>query len=314
VKSVLVLGLPRGGTTWVGRALSQGPSTAYVHEPDGVHEPFAFRARFHDGLGNHVALCPGDGAPEYARLWSAVFAGGGRSQSFRDRLARSAYRGVPPEIRRRARDTHRASFRLEVAMRASRPLRPRPEVSTVVAKSVNAALAAEWISARFRPDVVVVTRDLRNVVGSWLDIGFGAPGEPAYQAIRREAARRWNVDIPTSNERVERTATICAVLLLALHEAARAHPEWSWIVHEQCSLDPEATFEAAAAKVGLPWEQAARDFVAASNRPGTGYSTNRVSREVADQWRSRLDDEQLAIIERVKTSFPGELWDSTQRA
>ena len=50
MRSILVLGLPRRGTTWVGRALGATSGTVYVHEPDGVHEPFAYRARIRDGL------------------------------------------------------------------------------------------------------------------------------------------------------------------------------------------------------------------------------------------------------------------------
>lgn len=34
VKPVLVVGVPRSGSTWTARVLSQAPNAAYIHEPD----------------------------------------------------------------------------------------------------------------------------------------------------------------------------------------------------------------------------------------------------------------------------------------
>lgn len=313
MQTILVLGLPRGGTTWVGRALASTPGSVYVHEPDGVHEPFAFRARFRDGLNPQASLAPGTAAPEYERLWRGAFAGGRPSGSPRERLARWAFRDISAKERGHARETGHASARLRLAMFAATPLRARADAETVVVKSVNAALTGEWLWQRFRPRVLVVTRDIRNVVSSWLEIGFGPPGERAYGAMRREAMRRWSVELAPTTDAVERTATLCAVLLLALHDGVRAHPEWSWLVHEDCSLDPQETLARAAESLGLQWSDAATDFVARSNRPGRGYTTNRVARDLAEQWKSRLDSDQLAAVDRVVEAFPSNLWDVAGR-
>lgn len=313
MRSILVLGLPRGGTTWVGRALAATPGTAYVHEPDGVHEPFAFRARTRDGVTQYPAASIGENLPEHRRLWHGAFAGGRPAGTLRDRVARRAYAGVPAEVRRDARETGKYPLRLRVALSAAVPLAARTDVENVVVKSVNGALAADWLADTFDPAVVIVTRDLRNVVASWRAIGLGAPGWDVYDDIRAEAARRWEVDIPAKGGPVERTATLCSVLLLALHDSARRHPDWKWIVHEDSTQDPEGTLERTATDLGLTWSSAAREFVAASNRPGTGYATNRVAEDLPDQWKSRLDPADVVVIEQVLDRFPSRLWDVARR-
>ena len=92
---VLIVGLPRSGTSWVGNILGRAPRTAYVHEPDGDHDPFAFRAR----RGSFImpVLAPGDSAPDMERLWAGALAGGARATTIRNRLAWRQYRDAERE-------------------------------------------------------------------------------------------------------------------------------------------------------------------------------------------------------------------------
>lgn len=301
---VLVVGLPRGGTTWIGRALGSCDGAVYVHEPDGVHDEFAYRAIVRDGLEHHPDLRPGDGAPEYERLWGGVFAGGARAAGLRGRVARRAFASVDGAKRARARRAGTFPWPLRVALRTASPRRAAPRAAAVVAKSVNAALAVEWIHDRFDPRVVVVRRDVRNVVASWLSIGFGAPGPGFYAALRRVARERWGVTLDDVDDPFGARVALIGVLTHALDRAADAHPEWIVLSHEAACMAPEALISAAAMHAGLGWDAAAAEFVGASNRPGEGYSTNRVSSEIPDEWTRRLSPEQVARVDEVLGRFP----------
>ena len=90
---------------------------------------------------------------------------------------------------------------------------------------MNAALAAEWIWTQFRPVVVVVRRDLRNVLASWNALGFRGPGEAAFAPIAAEARRRWDVDFAPGDDGLSRSAALCAVMTAALHDDAAPAPE-----------------------------------------------------------------------------------------
>jgi hypothetical protein len=258
-------------------------------------------------LDHHVVLDPDQPAPEYERLWAGAFDGGQRRQTTRDWLTRRLFKQTSTDDRVRARAGGKMNWRLRLAVDLAQPLDARPNVDVLVVKSVNAALSAEWIWKRFQPRVVVVTRDLRNVVASWQTIGFGGSAELS-SAMRAEAMRRWSLVLPATDDTIERTTTICAVLLLALHDGLRAHPEWTCINHEESMDDAEGALERAAESVGIAWSEAARRFVNTSNRAGTGYSTNRLARELPDQWKDRLDTEQKAAIDRVLAAIPEHMW------
>lgn len=301
------MGVPRGGTTWVARALSLCRSVRYVHEPDGVHEPYAFRARRLDGLVHYSILRPGDDAPNFTRLWEGVFSGGVKPRSLRDLVSRRAFPGVSSAAKTRVMNGGRRSLRLVLADGLAMPRSPDGGVETVLAKSVNSALAAEWIYDRFRPGVLVVRRDLRNVLASWITFGWPGPPPKVFAEIAREAKRRWDIDLGTPAVPFARAAAACAVMLLALHDDARTHPEWCVLQHEDACVDPVAQLRASAKALGLEWTPEAEAFVHDSDRPGSGYATQRVTSELPDGWRSRLSAEHLHTIDEMVASFPAEL-------
>ena len=86
---VLILGVPRSGTTWSGRALGATEGTAYVNEPDGFADPYAFRVML--AHGEHPAIAPTEAARDYERLWEGAFAGGRPADTLRDRAARFVF-------------------------------------------------------------------------------------------------------------------------------------------------------------------------------------------------------------------------------
>jgi hypothetical protein len=306
---VLVVGVPRGGTTWVGQALGHAEGAAYVHEPDGAHDPFAFRSRFADGLGNHAILDVEDAAPSYERLWRGAFAGGRLPTSLAPRLAACAFAGLAPERRRLARRGESIDLRTRAVLWGARPLGARSDVDAVVVKSVNAALSVEWIYEHLdRPKVLVVRRDPRNVLASWSAMGFGPPGPRVIGAMTEVARRRWHLDLQVGDDAAVRSAALCACLMLGLHDGLRRHPEWSVVSHEAACRDPEVVLAAAAAEVGLEFGERARTFVRDSNREGTGYATDRVAQDLPDQWRERLSTEQIDAIESIMAQIPADLW------
>ena len=305
---VLVVGTPRGGTTWVARALTQEHDVHYVHEPDGTHEPFAFRARRGDRLAHYPVLRPETFSLQYTRLWNGVFAGGRLPRSPADVAARRAFRGVTGDQKRRAAGDGTRTLRLRIAEALAQPRVADPSPSAIVAKSVNAALAAEWIWTQFRPVVVVVRRDLRNVLASWNALGFRGPGEAAFAPIAAEARRRWDVAFDPGDDGLSRSAALCAVMTAALHDDAARHG-WVVVDHEDACVDPLGVLASAAEAAGLKWTERATSFVRTSDREGSGYETARVASELPSAWRHRLSSDELRAIDGVVTRLPESLQD-----
>jgi hypothetical protein len=296
---VLILGAPRSGTTWSGRVLGHTAGAAYVNEPDGDTEAYAFPARL--GFGGPPELAPGEEHAAYDRLWTGAFAGGGRPMRPTARVARWLNAGVEPGQRFRAWYGDPLTVRQRLVRAWAAPMLPRPEARHVVVKTVRAEFTAEWIAARFAPTVLLVERNPLNVLSSWIDLGY-ARHEREFLAYAARAAR-WGIAPPDDPVEVERQTFTYAVMATALRDAATRHG-WARTTHEHLCVDSVVRFRELATRLGLEWGDEAARFVEASDREGSGYRTERRTADQPERWRQRLTDEQVERILATLERFP----------
>jgi hypothetical protein len=314
---VLVVGIPRGGTTWVGEILGQTAGTAFLNEPDNHFAyPFAFRAKRRLRGGFYPYLQPDDTADLYDRLWGcALPASSGVDGAYRvvERRRRAvAVRLLRSASQRQMWDAfagRRPAGRLALAERLAVPERPVGPETHLVVKSVYAALAVEWIASRHPVKVVVVERSPLNVVASWKEMGWlGRPGDDMLDTLGRdvqaELARRWRVPIPPPGSSVvARAAWLVAVLTVELRSASTRNPSWVGITHEDLVEAPHDRFRTLADSCGLAWSSGIDVLLDSMNAPGRGYELLRVRAELRDAWRSRLDGTEVAAARAVLEAF-----------
>jgi hypothetical protein len=273
---ILLVGVARSGTTWLGRALAKAQGVRYYHEPDNI-DPFtpvwdlAFSGRFPFTLrGEGPWLRP---------------------------AARLALR-VPPRIRD-------PLVRRAAAVSRRAPQRPR---QTVV-KTIYALLSLDWLVDRYQPRVVGLQRHPYNVISSWRQLRI-----PLFDLATRPAVRSGFLEpqgleppLPGSSE----LATIAwhvGLLTHVLGDAADRHPEWEVIDHEDLCVDPVSKMHALCDRVGLTWTDGVEAFLTESDRPGEGLEPVRVTTEQPERWRQRLDDAEVAEIQEVLERFPRRGW------
>ncbi|HEV7863887.1 MAG TPA: sulfotransferase [Acidimicrobiia bacterium] len=286
---VLVAGLPRSGTTWVGEVLGHTAGARYLHEPDNhLVRPEAWWAKRQ--LGSYPDVSPGADGGDYERLWALAFAGGRRPSPL--------YAGA--RILQRA-GAPRVSGRL-----ASRQ-RSRPAPGPLVVKSVHSARALEWVADRFRPAVVIVERHPFGVIASWRKLGWDDFLDTDQAALRHSATVLGVDPPPPGAPWLERAAWHYGLLSSYLQRARRLHPDWLVVRHERLCGDPAPGFRRLCDRLGLRFAEEAAHFLAASNRPGDGYSTNRLWHEQVDGGRSRLAPAERALILATLDAFAGAL-------
>jgi hypothetical protein len=95
---------------------------------------------------------------------------------------------------------------------------------------------------------------------------------------------------------------------MVLGQHVDQHPEWLLVTHEDLCVDPALRIREVCDRAGLPWSDDVRRFLEESNRPGTGFSNVRVTREQPTRWRGRLDDQQVAEINEILGCFPTRGW------
>jgi len=305
---VLVVGAPRSGTTWIGQVLSHTDGLCFVHEPDNeTQRPFAARAK--RTLGRWPVLDAGDRVPDgYHRLWERAFAGRIDRTSPRFAAAKLLLRGADKVEMRAAfcsPDAPTVSRRLRAVGALAPPPARRQRGSVTLVKSVHAPLAVEWIAARWQPRFLIVMRHPFEVVASWLELGWGGARLDRHPLVRERYVEALGVrPLHEGCSHVGIVAWQVALFTLALERAAVAHPDWHVASHERLCRDPEGEFALLCGQLGLAWTEAARGFVASSNRPGTRAQTFRVTKELPDRWRHRLDDDQVREVRWVLDGFP----------
>jgi hypothetical protein len=317
VKRVLVVGVPRSGTTWVAHVLGQTSEAAFLDEPDNhLAFPFALRAKRRLRGGFHPALAPDEPAAEYELLWRrALDVGDGRAGAYRawERLRRTAstrlLRSASQAQKWAAFDeTVRLPLRLRAAEELAIPERPERRLDNLIVKSVYASLSLEWITARFPVQTVIVLRAPLNVLSSWARIGWlGRPGDDMLDTlgadIQERLSHRWHVEAPPVGSSIfARAAWLIGALTSELARAAERDPSCLTVVHEHLCEQPHERLRLLAEQCGLRWSAAVDHALDDLNRPGTGYELRRVAKDLPDAWRSRLDPdrigEALAVLER----------------
>jgi hypothetical protein len=291
VSRTLIVGLPRSGTTWLARTVARAPGVAYVHEPDNRRlEPLAFVGT--RGLSSVPWLVPGQKAEDYRLLWAMAFAGGWpRGHRLIGSLKRIANFDRLPR-----------SVRIMLQRQAARIAARRPPIGQhQVVKSVSAYLSVEWIVREFDPTVVVVWRHPLNIAPAWIDQGWTTAravlGGDAVR-LRFEETPVWP---PPEGEGLVPTAwSVCARSVLLLETAVR-YPDWILVSHEEQCVDPVAGFTQLFSRMGFEWTADVDRALQDSNRPGTGYATQRRWSDEPLRWKERLTpEEQEAVVAVIR--------------
>jgi hypothetical protein len=299
-RRVLVAGIPRSGTTWVGRVLGQADGSCYVHEPDNhLVRPEAWWAKRE--LGSYPPLVPGQEARDYERLFRMAFAGGARP-SLLYTWARALHRCMPRREFRAVGGPGDPAGTRRLAWRLAAPGSRAAGSDHVVVKSIFCARSLEWLAERFDPAVVVVERHPFAVIGSWAELGWSGflDADPAAVA---ECQAAFGVEAPRIGASwVDRAAWHFGFLSAVLGRARERHPDWQVVGHEALCAGPEREFEDLCDRLGLRFGAGARRFLLASNRPGKGYSTNRVWAEQLGG-RGRLSPTEQARVNEILSWF-----------
>jgi hypothetical protein len=321
-RDILIIGVARSGTTWLGRVLGKTAGAHYFHEPDNhdllYGRPFVVRAK--RSVGPYPVLAPGDEAQEYERLWASLFDGAVDQSRVVTRFVDRAKRSIAARLMRRVnRERLRLSFRdpafsppylSKVAGLAALPP-TRPECRVLITKSVYLPFCIDWLAARWDVNVVVVSRHPLAVIASWIELGFSGdnPRLENDPRIQDRYLERWDVrPLRKHSSLLSSTAWVVGLLRAAHDEAAARHPEWLQVSHDELCGSPDVGFRHLADECGLLWNRDAERFLQETNRPGSGYDIHRPTKEQPARWRQRFDTKDVKEIARVLERFPIRGW------
>jgi len=292
---LLLVGMPRSGTTWTGKLLDAHPATRYLHEPDSAR-------RIPVGLAAETA---GPAEAAAVREWlRAALADRSARVNGKLPLFRKRWRGPVEELR------HRASVYLaKLAARrgVARPVHVgrRAEGAPAVWKSIESlARLGALLEALPELRVAVLVRHPCGYVAS---------------VLRGERAGRFSDTVPAADdwgvlERLLATQAARAIGVTRRDlaaEPAEGRLAWRWVLahaaalaaaarsgggrvrlvrYEDCCRDPAGAAGTMLGLLGLGLHPQVRRFAAASTRGDGGgyYGVRRDPARAAARWREEL--------------------------
>jgi Sulfotransferase family len=308
-RPIVIVGLPRSGTTWTLQALACAAGTTPIPEHDNEDKhPASIHAK--RKVGRYPALSPGDVAPAYRKHWDWIFKGA--SQPRRARWARYLLGpGAVDRIHEGRADP--ASWMASTLARDPRPKRVpdgQGPASRIVAKSIHAQLSVEWLADEFDIDVLLLLRHPANVLASWMELNLKDARNTTLETrpeIRSRYLEPWGVPQPGPDP-IERMSWRIGLLTAAIEQASSHNPDWIIRTHERLCTDPLKEFRQVYADLALDWGEPTEEFLLGNNAPGSGFAIKRVASEMSDSWRRRLDADQVETLRRVLALFPITTW------
>jgi hypothetical protein len=298
---VLLIGVARSGTSWVGRAFGKAPNVRFYYEPDNIDaDPTGERPAGGRGFGPYPIFDPLQTETPFAPVWDWVFSG--RSPFSRGSRRMKAAGRIALQLPRPLRNSILRST-------ASMSARLAQTSDWKVAKTIYAPFSLEWLAGRYQPQVVAVQRNPLNVVSSWRQLRI-----PLFDLATRPVIQERYV-IPGSVPRLDSDASELTritwhvgLLTHVIGESLERHREWHLFTHEDLCVEPQTSIRRVFEAVGVPWSQNVADFLQATNRPGEGLEPVRVTAEQPDRWRGRLSDAEVDEIDTVLAGFPRRGW------
>jgi hypothetical protein len=290
-KPILVTGMPRSGTTWVGHMLKAGGEVMYLSEPLNPLHPGMFRLRV---TRPYCYIHQGNEAPFAAAFADAAAA----------RARPLAELGSVREIRDIGR----------VGVRSFDFLRARLRGRRMLYKDPYAVFSAAWFADRLDCHVVLVVRRPAAVVGSLKRLGWRAPLVDMWR--QNELRERWltafaghfeAADTQTELRRdlIWSNATLWLVVYSVVAGYAETRRDFIVVRHEDLSRDPEGAFARLYDDLDLTYSARAAAGIRAATAPGNPREASprhphRVRLDSAanlDSWQRRLTPEE---VERIR--------------
>ncbi len=318
-RPVLVTGMPRSATSWVGTMLASSGRFVYVNEPlNPSHppgrSPGVLRAEVEHGF-QYIS-------EDNEAAWL---------EPFRDTL-RLRYHHLA-ELRRNHSPYDLARMAKYASLFAAGRLRRR----AALLDDPYAVLSAGWFARRLGCQVVVTLRDPVAVVSSWKRLGwtFDLGRLLAQPALRRDWLGPFEADMTSAwaaeDDLIGNVSLLWRVIYHIVHKLQAQIPEIRVVRHEDLSADPVPAFAALYARLGLELTPSARQTIVGFTSGGAqvkdhswtisrhGIVSRTGARRLASRtnlevWKQRLTPDEVARIRELTADVASVLYPSDRQA
>jgi len=284
-RPILITGMPRSGTTWVGRIISNAPSVGYVHEPFNITRGrcacgiyfdkwfYYINSENEERFHKHIEHVVGSSTNRF-KLLNVVF-----------------------------------DLRRTKSLRPAKTYIKQLWATRAVVKDPLAACSTAWMSSTFNMNAIVMVRHPAAVVSSYKKLGWSHPFSHflAQPLLMRDYLNPFADEIREfvhgDPDIVDQAALLWKLIYYVLQKQSALHDEWIILRYENLSANVEAGFRALFQKLGLTLTNHVHHKIQKTNSvpyprsSANPYSILRNSEKMIWRWKSLLSHDE---IERVR--------------
>lgn len=295
---ILVTGMPRSGTTAVGKMISLGHGVASLHEPFNYHVGLVGIQRYFEFIEGAI--------PSYAKLDAYV-------KDIRS-LRLSFKTGVFP-----GEHGTRRLFKRLVGGRAKnsfRICRLNPFLNSIIWKDPFASLIAGYLSKSHGIDVLVTVRNPWAVAASFKRMQWGFDLHNIISMLPADLRIGIPTPLPGRNDYVANGAILWHIIYAYLLKCHQEHINIHFVDINDVVHDPIKIYKRLYAQFSLPWD----DHVASNirryyqsqrgpSKPGKkkAHVYKRDIESVNTYWKSVLDEEEFKLVSQINERLWSEL-------
>lgn len=326
-KPILLAGLPRSGTTWIGEIMSQANDVKYVFEPDNEKiNAYAWLCKSDIHRFPYIEQSmPQDDFFDLKRLWREAFRGrlGG---NFNKRIFTLLFESKVPYIEAGIGEktgfsyidcdmkniTHNTwkkpfrksnqPFRASIArMLLNNPFNTSPNQQIIV-KSVHSTLYLDWLAINFSPQIVVILRNPYALFASYLRMKMpdGARNILFQSSIREKVIDDWGINtLPNNGIEGEMAFQIALNFRYIADQFKNSgnNPQLQFLSHDRLCAKPIEMFYELIKNVGLEWSDKIESKIVDSNKSGRGFTAKRLTKDQPSKWKDELTKKEKLTIE-----------------
>ena len=287
-KPVLVTGIHRSGSTWVGRMLALSSKIVYIHEPFNPenYRPEICSTKFRLWF---TYIAPEIEGPYYSPLKKTV----GLQYNLAAALARSRHlRGAARRI------SHYLQFSLA-----------RIQHKTALIKDPIAVFSSEWLASRLGLQPVVLIRHPAAFTASLIKQNWTFTFDHFLKQplLMEHYLHPFEAEISQYTQRemplLDQACLLWKIIYSVVGQFQDNHPDWLFVRHEDISREPAASFENLYSALGLKFTDEIRQQIEASSNsenPSEAASASdkfkRSSKAIVHNWKTRLSQDDIAYI------------------
>lgn len=272
-RPLLVMSIPRSGSSWVGDILGAAPNALYLREPIN-------QSHLDSGARGTIFYIDPHTPPAHLRA-----------------CTHAAFSGLPAFSKGIVRNAQQWTLRTRSRKR-------------VVIKEVN-PLALSWFLSEYRPTVIFLVRHPAAVACSYSQLGWTETEQRLAELDPRlleGPLRPYKELIASVRGFWQAQGAFQGVILRFVVDTLAGYSDCKTITYEQLCVDPERGFRELCSYAHLEWDESMSQRIterSSATRQDTqgAYDTRRDSRTMIGAWKRKVAPDQLMALRDAYRAF-----------